>query len=211
MAVQGAAARMMTPAMYSLASSGPIHGRKRCLKNSQPKKAIENGLTSQLTKIVTTRPPGPLADALDRREVDLEHHRVDHQPDEDGDRDVDVAPAAELHVADRPDEARPELADHDAEDHAGRHPQAQVALEDVHLSCSLIGGLPSRPRAAAATIGSLIPTRARSRSARHSCSTRDAPEVPHDARVRLDARIPAQARQCAWRSGPVRCSSSAWR
>ena len=34
---------------------------------------------------------GPPADAADRREVDLEHHRVDHQPDEDGDRDVDLA------------------------------------------------------------------------------------------------------------------------
>ena len=36
-AVQGAAARMITPAMYWLASSGPMSGRKRCRKKSQPK------------------------------------------------------------------------------------------------------------------------------------------------------------------------------
>ncbi len=58
MAVHGAAARMMTPAMYWLASSGPIRGRNRWRKKSQPKNAIENGLTSQLTTRVTTRPRG---------------------------------------------------------------------------------------------------------------------------------------------------------
>jgi len=49
---------MITPATYSLASSGPIQGRNRCLKKSQPKNAIENGFTSQLTMIVITKPVG---------------------------------------------------------------------------------------------------------------------------------------------------------
>ena len=49
---------MMTPAMYCPASSGPIHGEKTCRKKSQPKKAIEKGFTSQLTKSVTKRPRG---------------------------------------------------------------------------------------------------------------------------------------------------------
>ena len=31
-----------------------------------------------------------LAHVPDRREVNLDHHRVDHQPDEDGDDEVDV-------------------------------------------------------------------------------------------------------------------------
>ena len=44
--------------MYCPASSGPIHGEKTCRKKSQPKKAIENGLTSQLTKSVTRSPRG---------------------------------------------------------------------------------------------------------------------------------------------------------
>ena len=58
---------MMTPAMYSLASSGPIHGVNTWRKKSQPRKAIENGFTSQFTTRVTTSPPGrlptPLIDA----------------------------------------------------------------------------------------------------------------------------------------------------
>ena len=56
--MHGAAARMMTPAMYSLASSGPIQGVKTWRKKSQPRKAIENGFTSQFTTRVTASPPG---------------------------------------------------------------------------------------------------------------------------------------------------------
>ena len=58
LAVHGAAARMITPAMYWLASSRPISGRKRWLKNSQPRNAIENGFTSQFTTIVISSPFG---------------------------------------------------------------------------------------------------------------------------------------------------------
>ena len=60
MAVHGAAARMITPAMYWLASSGPIHGVNTWRKNSQPRKAMEKGFTSQLTTRVTPRPAGRL-------------------------------------------------------------------------------------------------------------------------------------------------------
>jgi hypothetical protein len=73
MAVHGAAARMTTPAMYSLASSGPIQGVKTWRKNSQPSSAIENGLTSQFTTSVTARPPGrfptPRIDAKSIRSI----------------------------------------------------------------------------------------------------------------------------------------------
>jgi len=36
----------------------PISGRKMCRKNSHPRKAIENGFTSQFTTIVMRRPFG---------------------------------------------------------------------------------------------------------------------------------------------------------
>ncbi len=56
--MHGAAARMIVPATYWSASAGPIHGRNRCLKNSQAISAIENGFTSQFTNSVTRIPPG---------------------------------------------------------------------------------------------------------------------------------------------------------
>mgnify|MGYP003334723568 CR=1 FL=1 len=57
-AVHGAAARMMVPAMYWSASAAGIHDAKSTRKNSQAMAAIENGLTTQLTKSVTNRPRG---------------------------------------------------------------------------------------------------------------------------------------------------------
>ena len=58
MAVHGAAARMMSPAVYSAAVSTGIHGRKRCCMNSQARNAMLNGLTSQFTNNVTASPRG---------------------------------------------------------------------------------------------------------------------------------------------------------
>jgi hypothetical protein len=58
MAVQGAAARMIRPAVYSLAISGPIHPANRCCMNSQARNAMLNGLTSQFTNNVTNNPFG---------------------------------------------------------------------------------------------------------------------------------------------------------
>ena len=60
-AVQGAAARMMRPAVYSFASSGEIQRAKMCCMNSQPRNAMLNGFTSQLMKRVTASPFGFLA------------------------------------------------------------------------------------------------------------------------------------------------------
>jgi hypothetical protein len=50
-------------------------------------------------------------DAHDRPEVDLEHHRVDHQPDQHGHGDVDVAAGAELELLKRANGRRQELAE----------------------------------------------------------------------------------------------------
>ena len=55
-AVQGAAARMMAPAMYWSASEGVIQAEKANLKKTQAKRAIVNGFTTQLIKRVTSSP-----------------------------------------------------------------------------------------------------------------------------------------------------------
>ena len=75
MAVHGAAARMMQPAMYWSASAGLIHGAKKCRKKSQAIKAIENGFTSQFTNSVIKQPARLLTDVTDRAKIDLHHHR----------------------------------------------------------------------------------------------------------------------------------------
>ena len=63
MAVPGAAARIIVPAMYWLASAGKIHWEKTWRKKSQEIKAMENGLTIQFTNGVTGTPLGFLPTA----------------------------------------------------------------------------------------------------------------------------------------------------
>ena len=58
--------------------------------NSQPSSAIENGLTSQLMPTVVMMPRQWLLHLAQRRQVDLQQHGNDHQPDQHGNREVDV-------------------------------------------------------------------------------------------------------------------------
>ena len=71
---------------------------------------------------------GTPAHAADRREVDPQHHRVDHEPDEDGDRQVDVP---DLEPAQRAHEPGGHRAERDPGDDTERHPRGEVALEGV--------------------------------------------------------------------------------
>ncbi len=57
---------------------------------TQPSNAIENGFTAQLTNSVTPIPRQCFADRAEGSEVDLDEHRHNHQPDEHGDRQVDL-------------------------------------------------------------------------------------------------------------------------
>jgi hypothetical protein len=68
----------------------------------------------------------------DAPEVDLEHHRVDHEPDQHRDRQVDLAPPGELETAQGVGEAREGPAEDHTDHHAQRYPDRQVALEDAH-------------------------------------------------------------------------------
>jgi hypothetical protein len=79
-------------------------------------------------------PCGAPADANDRCEIDLQHHRVNHQPDEDGDRDVDLASAAKLDPPQIVGQAGKQLSQADANDHAQTDPQGQIVLKDIQAS-----------------------------------------------------------------------------
>jgi hypothetical protein len=79
-------------------------------------------LTSQFTNRVT-------ANAEHAREIDLQHHRVDHQPQQDGDRHIDVAAVAELDPSQPVGEPGEELPEADSRHHAEKHPERQPPLE----------------------------------------------------------------------------------
>ena len=57
---------------------------------SEPSKAIENGLTAQLTKSVTPIPRQYCRTSTERGKIDLDQHRHDHQPDQHRDRQIDL-------------------------------------------------------------------------------------------------------------------------
>ncbi len=128
MAVHGAAARMIVPARYWSASSGPIHAANTCLKKNQPRSAIEKGFTSQFTNSVTTKPAGSLPTPRIAAKSILQHHRVDHEPDQHGDRQVDVM---HLESAKETDQRGHRQANRHATDDTQRNPQGKVPLEDV--------------------------------------------------------------------------------
>jgi hypothetical protein len=65
---------------------------------------------------------GSLADVQDRGEVDLEHHRVDHQPDQYCDRNVDMTPLAEFHGPYDVDGIGEQFARKNPRTHAECHP-----------------------------------------------------------------------------------------
>ncbi len=69
------------------------------------------------------------ADLPDRAEVDLQQHRNDHQPDQRGDRQVDVR---HLGVADGMEQPGKQMAERHARNDAERDPQGQVAFEQRH-------------------------------------------------------------------------------
>src|SRR3546814_3010997 len=63
------------------------------------------------------------------REVDLQQHRDDHQPDEDRDRQVYLR---DLGRADRVEDRRAEMAEGDADNDAEGDPEGKVALQGRH-------------------------------------------------------------------------------
>jgi len=125
MAVHGAAARMIAPAMYWSASAGSIHAANRCLKNSHASSAIENGFTSQLTNNVTRSPRGRFPTSRMAPKSTFIIIGTIISQIRTGDRDVDVAPGAELHPPQRRRDAGQALADRHPGEHGQRDPDRQ--------------------------------------------------------------------------------------
>src|ERR1035441_9402969 len=72
---------------------------------------------------------GLAAHVADGAEIHLHHHGSDHQPDEDGDGQVDLSAACELQAAQALDGGGQRLAKHYADGHAKAHPEGQIAFE----------------------------------------------------------------------------------
>ena len=70
-----------------------------------------------------------LTDLAQGGEIDLEQHRHDHEPDQHGDRQIDLR---HRRVADDVEDARHQLAEGDADDDAERHPEGEEAFEHAH-------------------------------------------------------------------------------
>ena len=97
--------------------------------NSQPSSAMENGLISQFTPTVVAMPRQCWPTSAQRARIDLQQHRHDHQPHQDGDRQVHLR---DRRVADRMEHAGHGLAERDAGDDAERDPEREVTLENTH-------------------------------------------------------------------------------
>ena len=115
--------------MYEWIWSSGSQGRNTRPMKSQPRAAIENGLTAQLMKSVTPMPRQYALTPDKRAGIDLDQHRDDHQPDQESDRKIDLR---HLRCRDKLKERRYQLAGRDAGDDAGDNPQCQVALEYIH-------------------------------------------------------------------------------
>src|SRR5664280_2866662 len=81
---------------------------------------------------------GVLADAQDAAEVDLQHHGINHEPDEDGYWQRD---AVDSQFVESVYHSRQETAKDDAGDHASRYPQTQVFLKDAQTRLAFHFGL----------------------------------------------------------------------
>ena len=91
---------------------------------------MPKGLTSQLTNSVTISPFGLARNAANGAEVHLEHHRVNHQPQQHPDRHIHLRALAELQSAQRGGHPRQRLAQRHPCHHAQEHPYRQVPLEE---------------------------------------------------------------------------------
>ena len=77
--------------------------------------------------------PWPLPDANQAREVDLQHHRIDHHPDQERDREVDPASLAELETTESVGRSGEDFPEQNAREHADRNPDRQVAFDMARM------------------------------------------------------------------------------
>ena len=76
-------------------------------------------------------PGWPCADVPNGCDIDLHHHRDDHEPDEDGNGHVHLTTLDQLKVTEYLHGAGDPLSQRDAHEHAQPDPDREIALEQV--------------------------------------------------------------------------------
>lgn len=74
-------------------------------------------------------PLGSSGNPTDGREVHLQHHGIDHQPEENADGDIDLGTFTEFELAQQRGEAGGQFAQGDSHDHAKADPDREVAFK----------------------------------------------------------------------------------
>ena len=121
----------MQPAMYWSASGAGDPAAKTIPEEQPGERRHRERLDEPVDEQRHEQAARPAADVADGAEVDLHHHRRDHQPDQHRDRDIDLAARAELEPAQGVHEHRRRRCPSSRPGHhAQRDPQRQVALED---------------------------------------------------------------------------------
>ncbi len=102
--------------------------------NSQPRKAIENGLTAQLMNSVTPMPRQCSFTRDSAAKSIFAQHRDDHQPDQHRHRQVDLG---DLGGADDVEHGRKDVPERDPDNNAQRDPEGEITFESRHgwLAC----------------------------------------------------------------------------
>ena len=90
MAVQGAAPNNIASAIYSPVSSGSINTENKWSKKIQAKKRHRKWFDEPIDKNGKNQSFWCFADSLDATEVNLQYHRIDHHPDQNGNGNIDI-------------------------------------------------------------------------------------------------------------------------
>ena len=97
------------------------------MRDEQPAKQGHRERLDQPIDADRRRDATPMAVYLtERRQIDLQQHRHDHEPDQHGDRKIDLRHGG---GAEGVEHLRHRLPEADADDDAERNPECQVALE----------------------------------------------------------------------------------
>jgi len=122
---------MMTPAIYWF--SNPR--REDVAEKQPPKKCHAEWFDKPVHEYRYSKSARLTLDVKDRTEIHFQHHGVDHEPEEDGDDDIDVRCRSELETTEQIGALRKPVADADTNQHTNRNPQREIALKDIQSFC----------------------------------------------------------------------------
>ena len=91
------------------------------------------GLHQPVDKQCHGQAPGFCKDAAQSPEIDLQHHGKNHEPNENGDRHIHMGIGAEFELPDVAGEGGECGSQADAEAHAEKNPEREMAFKEVEL------------------------------------------------------------------------------